>query len=397
MKKTLFSLLTAAFTLTFLNAQQMSYYVDMVGVQGQSFILAQDTAIIPGEIDLNTGSVGAGKIWNFQGLDSDKMDTIHFDALTGPEATDFPTGNLVMQSTALGRIIFDADPSTGLFLQGTSIDLMGNPLSLGYTPPQQNLPPVANLGSTSHTLSHVDESFYVGIDQTFGTVPFTCHIVIDSIELKRVSDYTVDFDATGELRLPLDTFTYAIRAMSREVTLDSIFIFCPSGITDPACSIAGLSAPVGWSLAPDALISLSGFATSAVTLDSIFTATWYVPYQISPVCVMDITYDNNYTDTNFVTARFKGVDTPDIGFEQQDEINLSVYPNPASTLLMLQTNAAITNATMYVYNTSGQQVKAIALNGSNVVDVSTLTNGMYFYQLADGNKLLHHGKFIVKK
>ena len=71
MKKSLFSLLTVAFTLTYIQAQQMSYYVDMVGSPGQSFVIAQDDTINPGDFDLNIGTVGAGVIWNFQGLNID--------------------------------------------------------------------------------------------------------------------------------------------------------------------------------------------------------------------------------------------------------------------------------------------------------------------------------------
>jgi hypothetical protein len=52
---------------------------------------------------------------------------------------------------------------------------------------------------------------------------------------------------------------------------------------------------------------------------------------------------------------------------------------------------------MYIYNAQGQQVRTTNLNGSNRVDVAGLNNGMYFYQLANGNKLLHHGKFMISK
>jgi hypothetical protein len=396
MKKFLFSLLTAASGFTFVHAQQMNYYVNMVGSVGDNFIIAQDQTITPGDADFNPGTVGANVVWNFQGLDTDNLDTIHFLAPNGQETTDFPGCNLVNESN-LGRIVFNKDVTNGLFLMGTNLSFQGVALSLNYTPTQLSIPAVCSLGTTGHTVSLVDEQVYVGIDSTIAVGPFTCHIQIDSIGLERRSDYTVNFDATGELRLPLDTFPYTLRAISKEITLDSVFIYCPNGITDPTCATFGLSAPVGWSLAPDNLVIASGFATGAVVLDSSYTAGWYNPYTVAPICIVDFDYDSAYQDTNIYSIRFKGTDTPDVGFEQADQIDMKLFPNPANSILMLQTSAVLTESTMYVYNVQGQQVKATRLNNSNTVDVSGLTDGMYFYQLTDGKKLLHHGKFIIKK
>lgn len=390
MKKFLFSLLTAAFTFTSLSAQQqMSYYVDMVGNIGQSFIYADDTLIAPFEMDLNLSDTGAGVVWNFQGLDLDKMDTLHFVALTGPEAIDYPSANIVMESN-LGRLVFDKDPINGLFFHGASFSMGGFGVNINYTPPQQSLPAVCSLHSTASTQSAIREKIYVGIDTTV----LGCNVVIDSIFLKRDVDFTVLFDATGELRLPLDTFDYTLRAISKEVTLDSIFIYSPAGFS---CAFPPVTVPPGWSLAPDLLIAFSGFAPAAVSYDSTYRATWYDPYTISPICLVDYTYDSAYVDTNFFAVKFKGNDTPDIGFEAVDQIPLTLYPNPASDILMLETNASLVDAIMFIYNAQGQQVKIHNLNGSNAIQLEGLSNGMYFYQLANGKKLLHHGKFMIKR
>ncbi len=391
MKKFLFSLLTVAFTFSYLGAQQMSYYTDMVGSPGQSFVMANDTDLVF-DVIFNPGTAGTGQIWNFQGLDADGLDTLNFLTPNVQEGIDYPAANLINESN-VGRIAFDKNVATGLFLQGITVDFQGTPASLNYSPPQKTLDDVNSIGTTFNTVSYVDENIYVGISQNV----LGCQVDIDSIEIVRRSNYTVNFDATGELRMPLDTFDYALRAITKEITLDSIFIYCPTGISGPTCTAFGLSAPVGWSLAPDLLISFSGFATSAVSLDSAFTALFYVPYQISPVCIIDFDYDSAYTDTNFYSARFKGNDTPDIGFEEVNEISLNVYPNPTSSILMLQTDAILTDASILIYNSQGQQVRTQTLNNSNTVDVSGLTDGMYYYQLVEGKSLLHFGKFMVKK
>lgn len=391
MKKILLSLLTVAITITFINAQQMSYYVNMSGDQGQSFPIAQDTSlVVPSDLDIDLSDTGANVIWNFQGLDMDLQDTINFVDLTGPEPVDFPTGNVVVESN-LGRVVFDRNIGSGLYLLGSDVTFAGTQMSVNYVPAQRTLPEASGLHTKDSTISYISEKVYVGIDTTI----FTCHLVIDTIWLKRRADYKINFDATGELRLPLDTFDYTLRSLSSEQTVDSIFVYCPIGINAATCF--GMSAPVGWSLAPDQLIALSGFADSAVTHNTTWTATWYNPYTISPVCIIDFTYDPGFSDTNFVTARFKSTDTPDIGFEEVNQISLKVYPNPASNILILKTDVSLNDATMYIYNAQGQQIRATNLNGGNTLDVSDLTNGIYFYQLANGTKLLHHGKFIIKK
>lgn len=391
MKKFLFSLLTAAFCFSYLSAQQLSYYTDMVGSPGQSFIMANDTDLVF-DITLDPGATGIGQIWNFQNLDADGLDTLHFLTPTVQETTDFPGINLTNESN-VGTLAFDKNIGTGLFLLGATLDMGGFPLSLNYNPPQQQLEDVNSVGNSFSTLSNVDETFYVGISQNV----LGCQVDVDSVNLKRRSDYTVNIDASGELRMPLDTFDYAIRALTKEITLDSIFIYCPTGISGPSCTAFGLTAPVGWSLAPDLLISFSGFASGAVVLDSAYTAVFYVPYTISPVCIINFDYDSAYLDTNFYTARFKGDNTIDVGFEQVEQISLNVYPNPTASILMLQTDAILTDASILIYDAQGQQVRTQTLNNTNTVDVSGLVNGMYYYQLIQGKTLLHFGKFIVKK
>lgn len=391
MKKFLFSLLTVAICFSNLSAQQLSYYTEMVGTPGQTFVMAGDTNLVF-DIVYDPGNTGTGLIWNFQGLDLDELDTLNFQTPTGQEATDFPGINLT-NSSNVGNLAFDRDIVNGLFLLGASLDMGGFPVSLNYNPPQKQLDYVNSVGTTFNTTSYVDEVIYVGISQNV----LGCQVDVDSVNIKRKSDYTVNFDASGELRLPLDTFAYALCANTKEITLDSIFIYCPTGISGPSCSGFGLSAPVGWSLAPDFLVSFSGFAPGAVTLDSAYTSVFYVPYTISPVCIISFDYDSAYIDTNYYTARFKGTNTPDIGFEELDQISLNVYPNPTASILMLQTDAILTNATILIFNSQGQQVRTQTLNGSSSVDVSGLTNGMYYYQLAEGKKLLHMGKFIIEK
>src|SRR5688572_11114935 len=388
MKKFLFALLTVACSFSLLRSQ--TYTVYMVGNIGYHFDLAQDTMPDMTDLPLDMSEVGPDLVWNFQGLDPDVLDTINFVDLTGQEQTDFPAGNLVMESNFV-RIVFDRDVLSGLYLHGSSLSFAGNDLSLNYVPAQRTIPATCNLGTQDSTTSYIEESVFVGIDTTI----FTCNIVIDSIMIKRRAIYHIEFDAEGELRLPNDTFPSSLRAVTSEYTIDSIFVYCPNGINPVQCF--GISAPIGWSLAPDALIQLSGFADSAVTHGVTHAASWYVENASSPVCIVDIIYDPGFSDTSYVGVRYSNGQNADIGFETINSINLNVYPNPANNLIYLQTADNITNASMYFYNAQGQLVKSVGLNGANTVDVTGLSNGMYFYRLVNDKTLLHQGKMMIKK
>jgi len=394
MKKFLFSLLTVAGSISFVSAQ--NYTVDMTGNVGASFIIAQDTAIDPTDMSFNTGATGTSNTWSFQGLDADRMDTVNYVSLNVNETAAFPTGNVVNESN-IGRVVFNRNPATGLFLMGTALDFLGYPVTLAYNPPQQTLPAVCNVGASSSTSSVVDARIYIGLDTIISVSPgFDCHIWIDTIRIARNSEYSVEFVASGELRLPMDTLIYSLCGLSKDVSTDSILIYAPQAASGLACvAIGGI--PAGWSLAPDALIQFTGMGTSAVMHDSTFGAGFYVPFINTPVCLIDFEYDAGYTDTTVNSVRYSGLDNQSIGFEEISLINLNVYPNPASSMVMLQTSYDLNGATMYIYNTQGQQIKVVTLNGTNTIDVSELTNGMYYYQLADGQKLLHQGKLMVKK
>src|SRR3982751_2023768 len=132
MKKFLFSLLTVAFSFSLVNAQQMSYYTNMVGTPSQSFVIAEDTAADATDLPFNVGTVGAGVIWNFQGLDADLSDTINFFAPNANESLAFPAGNDVIESNVAGRVVFNKDDANGLFLIGTGINVFGNFNALSY-------------------------------------------------------------------------------------------------------------------------------------------------------------------------------------------------------------------------------------------------------------------------
>lgn len=79
------------------------------------------------------------------------------------------------------------------------------------------------------------------------------------------------------------------------------------------------------------------------------------------------------------------------------ENNYTIYPNPFSSSLTLQTDNHLKNGTLIVYNLYGQTVKQINHLSGHVVIIhrNNLPSGMYFFRLAEGNKLIISGKIII--
>jgi DNA-binding beta-propeller fold protein YncE len=74
---------------------------------------------------------------------------------------------------------------------------------------------------------------------------------------------------------------------------------------------------------------------------------------------------------------------------------LKIFPNPASTQINLELEIGIQNAVIIVANVLGEIVLTQQLGSSNNanIDITQLSNGLYFIQVKDNNKLFTQ-KFI---
>lgn len=81
--------------------------------------------------------------------------------------------------------------------------------------------------------------------------------------------------------------------------------------------------------------------------------------------------------------------TETLGVENPESNPVSVYPNPASNLITIQTTHSISNVS--VYDMQGKNVLNV---NDNIIDVSNLSNGLYLIKIEDsqGNKM--NSKFV---
>lgn len=87
------------------------------------------------------------------------------------------------------------------------------------------------------------------------------------------------------------------------------------------------------------------------------------------------------------------------GINEADEIvDFSVYPNPATDKLVVKTNKLQQSLVkLFVFNAIGQQVYAADLNElDSKIDISSLSDGVYFMQLRNDNKeIIQIEKFVI--
>jgi len=103
---------------------------------------------------------------------------------------------------------------------------------------------------------------------------------------------------------------------------------------------------------------------------------------------------NGAAQNAFQVARFKATFCVGINGTNDNHI-VTIYPNPANNMINLYLNNTQTDAVAEIYNTSGQLVKNYQLlTGNNVIDLTTLTKGVYFVTVK-GNNLLTTEKIVV--
>ena len=81
---------------------------------------------------------------------------------------------------------------------------------------------------------------------------------------------------------------------------------------------------------------------------------------------------------------------PTAGVDDQNQLDISVYPNPSSDIVYIDGN--YTQLKVVIYNFLGKEVLHKSI--TNSIDISHLENGIYLLQLSDGVKIVT--QIIVK-
>lgn len=94
-------------------------------------------------------------------------------------------------------------------------------------------------------------------------------------------------------------------------------------------------------------------------------------------------------------STFQTINITPVGVNEISNTNsLIAYPNPSTTTLTISKNIS-GNFSYKIFNFPGQEIQTGTVSQSeNEISISTLSNGIYFIQLFDSNKLVGQQKFI---
>ena len=84
------------------------------------------------------------------------------------------------------------------------------------------------------------------------------------------------------------------------------------------------------------------------------------------------------------------------GIKTIDNKNIiSIYPNPATSAITIHQSSPSTNQQLIITDVTGREVyhQAINISTQTTIDISQLSNGVYFYQVTNNTETFR-GKFV---
>ncbi len=126
---------------------------------------------------------------------------------------------------------------------------------------------------------------------------------------------------------------------------------------------------------------------------------------------LEVHFHNHSTENDIITYTFKiyedgnesnafhftyKYDANYVGVSNISNNNIFVYPNPVKEKFTVKLNS-LNNSEIVLTNILGRVVLTQKLQeNKNTVDVSKLSNGVYFYSIINNNKIIETKKLIIK-
>ena len=129
---------------------------------------------------------------------------------------------------------------------------------------------------------------------------------------------------------------------------------------------------------------VAGTGLDTLMIDDLLLSTTYNPVLYRGYSVTGILY---YSFSNFKVEPRDSTDLLQslvVSIDENQELTLSVFPNPVSTFFTLE---GVNLGTAEIMNAEGKIVRSISLNYISTIDVSELTNGVYIIKVTSDNKV----------
>ena len=82
--------------------------------------------------------------------------------------------------------------------------------------------------------------------------------------------------------------------------------------------------------------------------------------------------------------------------DSKKNVDVVVYPNPASNIINIKTNDDVNNSSAILYNIMGIKVDEVYINNNMAtIDISKLANGLYLISVVINGEVTKNTKIIV--
>jgi hypothetical protein len=290
--------------------------------------------------------------WNCSTLIT-PFDTTHMSfvaASSTPYANLFASSNLATNSATDSIYTYIHTNSNGLYADGLYSYSAGLVSGDGHysAPGQLLIPTPFTMGNTS-----VSSAVFTA-DKTIA--------LIFHAGIYRTETRNSIADGWGTIITPMDTFTNVLRIKTKITSYDSIYL--PAIIGPSPAPSYDTSYEYMWVQNVD---SIGQIMTINTTKDS--------------TTITDVTYNYKYRKTIN-------------GIASVNNSRFNIFPNPTSSELQIATSNH-EPYTFVIFNILGEQQQVGKAIGNTKISVSNLSNGNYFIQINQNNKIINQ-HFVVK-
>lgn len=306
------------------------------------------------------GGSGANQTWNFVATSAFVINenTSVVSVASTPNGNQFSSSNMAMTNDNASYLYFN-NSAQSFTTQGFAGDLLGTG--------------VINVNfASSLTLHQFPRTYGSTFTDTYGlnvTVPgASFNPIISQINFRRTTNVVDETDGWGQITTPFGTYN-VLRVKRTEIFTDSIFalpIFPPT-----------------WQLV-------------STNTDTTQNYSWFA--KDGKLAVAEMSFD-----TLGLPKIFKWTELPGIGlgFEEQALDEISVYPNPATDILYIETKQgmAYENLNLLIYNQFGSLISNEKLNtsiGKKELSVGDYEEGLYHWEIrSEESAILQRGKIVI--
>ncbi|MES2763390.1 MAG: T9SS type A sorting domain-containing protein [Bacteroidota bacterium] len=302
-----------------------------------STVPSNTTGIVP-------GAGGAGATWNYSTMTVNASPIVSYTAATSSNAAYNPANIAV--SGGANNTSYYLSSASDLKYYGGDITAAGAVVNVKYSNPAivALYPMGLNTTTTSITSGTAAVTTPFPISGAFSG---TCHVIADG---------------TGTLILPLKTFTNTIRVVTSQTIIAASLSTTVNLVVYDYYSTDASKAPI--------------LTINTSTLNSSF---------------------GGQSEQTAITVQ-KDYEVVGINESTKASIQLSVFPNPASSVINFSTES-MEAVKVIAYDVTGKVVATEALEmGKAKMNLNNLSAGAYMYHVTDkNNQVLKAGKFNVAK